>query len=58
MAKMYGTRPSALMGIEEPYEAFCLDEACALIRIRIENEEIPRFKKTYKSFTDLYKAYK
>ena len=46
------------MGIEEPYEAFCFDEACAVIQLRIENEEVPRFKKEYKSFTELYKSYK
>lgn len=28
MAKMYGTRPSDLLGVRDPYEAFCLDHAC------------------------------
>lgn len=54
---MYGCRPSELVGIEEPYEAFCLDEACAYIRIRMEEDETPKFKKRYSSFKDLYKNY-
>jgi hypothetical protein len=27
MAKMYGTRPSEILGVSDPYAAFCLDHA-------------------------------
>ncbi len=46
------------MGLEEPYDAFCFDEACAFIRLKIENGEEPRPKKKYTSFTELYKNYR
>lgn len=54
---MYGCRPSQLVGLEEPYESFCLDEACAFIKMKIENDETPKFKIKYKSFRDLYKDF-
>lgn len=56
IAQMYKCRPSALVGLEEPYEAFCFDEACAFIFAQIENGEQPRFKKKYSSFKDMYKG--
>lgn len=54
---MYRCRPSELMGLEEPYEAFCFDEACAFITVQIQNGNQPHFVKKYKSFKDLYKDY-
>lgn len=27
MAETYGTRPSELLGVREPWDAFCLDQA-------------------------------
>ena len=57
LAQIYGCRPSHIVGLEEPYEAFCFDEACAYIKIQIDNGENPKFKKHYSSFTELYKAY-
>lgn len=57
LSRAYNCRPSELMGLEEPYEAFCFDEACAFIQIRIEEGDTPKFKKKYRSFTELYKAY-
>lgn len=50
-------RPSELFGIEDPYTAYCLDEACSYIISRIEQGEEPRFKKEYKSFKDIYRQY-
>ena len=57
IARLYGIRPSNLVGIEDAYEAFCFDEACAFIALQIENGEQPRFKKKYSSFKELYKNY-
>lgn len=57
ISKYYGCRPSEIVGLEEPYEAFCFDEACAFIALQIENGEQPRFKKKYSSFKELYKNY-
>ena len=43
ISKRYGQRPSSLLGVEEPYAAWCLDEACMYILCRIENEgRLPR----------------
>jgi len=43
MCKRYGTRPSALLDVEEQYAAWCLDEACMYILCRIESEgRLPR----------------
>jgi hypothetical protein len=30
LAQRYGTRPSAIAGVADPYLAYCVDEACAL----------------------------
>lgn len=57
LGRMYKCRPSELVGLEEPYEAFCFDEACAYIYTKIEDGEQPKFTKKYDSFKDLYKEY-
>lgn len=58
ISKMYKKRPSELVGLDDPYVSFCFDEACAFIRIQIEeNEKLPRFEKKYSSFSDIYKDY-
>lgn len=55
MSRMYNRLPSEFLGIEDHYTAYCFDEACAVIQGRIENNETPKFKVKYKSFTDIYK---
>lgn len=50
-------RPSELMGIIDPYTAYCLDEACSYILAKLENGEEPRFEKKYTSFSELYRQY-
>jgi hypothetical protein len=35
-AQRYGQRPSAMVGIEDPYEAYCFDAAIALRGIEFE----------------------
>lgn len=46
LSKLYQIRPSKIAGIEDTYVAYCFDEACAYIQIRIDNEEKPVFNKT------------
>lgn len=45
LSKLYQIRPSKIAGIEDTYIAYCFDEACAYIQIRIDNEEKPVFNK-------------
>lgn len=45
LSKLYQIRPSKIVGIEDTYVAYCFDEACAYIQIRIDNEEKPVFNK-------------
>ena len=59
-AKMYNIRPSEVLYIKDEYTAYCFDEACALIRIRMEKGEEPVFrdietKKHYSSYLELAK---
>lgn len=54
-ASLWNCRPSELMCINDGYTAFCLDEACAYIKARMMDGEEPKFKKQYKSFSDIYK---
>ena len=59
MSKLYVKLPSEILGITEEYDAFCFNEACAFIRIKMEGEdkEQPRFVTEYKSFADIYSDY-
>lgn len=50
-------RPSKVLGIEDSYTAFCFDEACAFVQQKIEAGEEPKFKKEYKSFSELYSSF-
>ena len=45
LSKLYQIRPSKIAGIEDTYIAYCFDEACAYIQIRMDNEEKPVFDK-------------
>lgn len=58
MSKQYRKSPSELLGIEDEYTGFCLNEACMTIQVRMENGESPQFHKKYRSFTDLYSNYR
>ncbi len=43
MIKRYGQRPSTIIGVDDPYAAYCLDEACMYILCRIEADgRLPR----------------
>jgi hypothetical protein len=65
MSKLYNCLPSQLLGIEDDYTAFCFNEACSEIQIRLQNEEKPNYienrkadePKQYNNFKDFYKQY-
>ena len=54
MSKLYHTRPSVLLCVEDEYTAYCLDEACAYILIRVEKGDKPKFERRYASFREMY----
>lgn len=54
MATIYQCRPSQLLAVHEEYAAWCLDEACMLVKIKLEDGEEPIFRKRYTSFSDAY----
>lgn len=56
MAKRYRTRPSEFLGIDDPYMAFCFDEACTYIMTRVDEGEELRFTHKYTSFSELYQS--
>jgi hypothetical protein len=41
MAEMYGTRPSELVGVTEPWLAFCLDEAL-FVKLSLHRQDAQR----------------
>ena len=61
MANIYRCRPSTLLELSG-YEAYCFDEACAYIRMKMEDGEKPQFvndkvkNKHFKSASEMYKA--
>lgn len=48
MSRLYHSRPSKILGIDDEYVAYCLDEACALIISKIDSDEKPKFDKKEK----------
>lgn len=57
LANAYQCRPSALMDVEDPYTAYCFDEACVYIVRKINDDKEPTFRANYKSFKDMYRQY-
>lgn len=65
MSKLYNCLPSDIMGIEDNYTAFCFNEACAEIMLRLQNEEKPIYREQreeeqqeeYSNFTEFYKKF-
>lgn len=57
MSKQYHKTPSELLGIEDEYTGYCLNEACTYIQARMDSGENPQFRAKYKSFADLYRHY-
>lgn len=60
MSETYKCRPSTLIDVTEPYDAYCFDEACSYIRNEIRvNKQEPNFsvsdsKGHYTSFSAMY----
>lgn len=57
LANTYKCLPSTLLDIDDPYTAFCFDEACAFIINKIEGGEEPVFERKFKTFSDMYRHY-
>ncbi len=64
MSKLDNCLPSDIMGIEDIYTAFCFNEACAEIMLRLQNEEKPIYREQreeqeeeYSNFTEFYKNF-
>lgn len=63
MSKYYRCLPSVLMNIEDEYTAFCFNEACCVIAMRLQEGDKPHYidpvktkeVKHYNSFKDMYK---
>lgn len=62
MANLYNCRPSTLLNLQSEYDAYCFDEACAYIRMKMKDGEEPQFikenvkNKHFKSASEMYKA--
>lgn len=58
VAKSYDCRPSSFFKDMDEYTAYCFDEACALIAIKMQDGEKPSFEKKvkghFKNFSDYY----
>ena len=69
MSKEFNKLPSEILNIEDEYIAYCFNEACFNILMRIKNKEKPNYRKfeikekqekmqhNYRSFKDFYKDY-
>ena len=61
MANVYNCRPSTLLELSG-YEAYCFAEACAYIRMKMQDGEEPQFikenvkNKHFKSASEMYNA--
>ena len=49
MSRLYNSRPSKILGIDDEYTAYCLDEACALIISKIDDDEKQKIDKKEKT---------
>lgn len=62
---MYHCLPSAVLNIEDEYTAFCFNEACCYIAMRLQAGDKPHYvepeaeqkQKEFKNFKDFYKQY-
>lgn len=57
MVQRYNRRPSEFLGIEDPYTAYCFDEACTFIQKQLDDGKEFVQNRHYTSFTELYKNY-
>lgn len=54
MAEAYRQKPSELLAVEDPYTAFCFDEACLYIRSRMQAGEQPQRKTKVSTMKEFY----
>lgn len=63
MSQRFNKLPSEIVFITDDYEAFCFNEACAVIMSKIDKGEEPIFEevdkpeKHYINFTEFYEQY-
>ena len=56
MSRTYQVRPSEIIGIEDdPYTAYCFDEACAFFLSELSEKKTPHFAEDEKSNPTLNK---
>lgn len=55
MSQRYKKTPAELLGIFDPYTAFCLNEACHIVACKIDDKEEPIFETHYNSFSEMYR---
>ena len=65
MAEQFRCLPSEIMDIDDPYTAFCFNEACSYILLRLRKGDTPYYRieeqeeeqtAHYTNFKDFYKA--
>ena len=56
MTQRYGKTPSEILHIEEAYDAYCLDEACAYIMAELDSGKTLYESKHYRSASEMYKS--
>ena len=57
MANYYRKRPSEILDVDDPYTAYCFDEACGYIQSRINDGDVPVYRKKVKSLYEIYQQY-
>lgn len=56
MCQRYNRTPSEILHLEDPYECYCLDEACAYICSQLDKGMEFAEQTHFKTFSDLYKS--
>lgn len=56
MCRIYQKPPAELMGVEDPYEAYCLNEACAYIMAELNKGKEFYRGRSFSSFSKFYES--
>lgn len=56
LVQRYKKLPSEILHIEESYDAYCLDEACAYIMSELDAGKTFYVEKRFRTASDLYKS--
>lgn len=43
LATQFNKLPSEILGCDDEYTAFCFDEACGYIKMKLENKAVPHW---------------